>query len=56
MRKSSHATQELCNLQKKQVLKDTLVGDSPIKDLEVDESDENKGKVKGEGMSRVTVI
>ena len=39
-----HATEEFRNLQKKQVLKDTPGGTSPITKLEVDESEENKGE------------
>ena len=44
MRKSTHATEEFHNLQKHQVLKDTLGGTSPITNPKVDESEENEGK------------
>ena len=44
VRKSSRATQELRNLQKQQVLKDTPEGDSPITDPKVDETEENEGE------------
>ena len=46
VRKSSRATQELRNLQKQQVLKDTPEGDSPITDPEVDETEENEGEAE----------
>ena len=44
MRKSTHAIEEFCNLQKQQVLKDTLGGTFPITNLEVNESEENEGE------------
>ena len=44
VRKSTHATEEFHNLQKQQVLKDTLGGTSPITKPEVDESEENEGE------------
>ena len=47
VRKSSCATQELRNLQKQQVLKDTPKGDNPITDPEVDETEENEGEAEG---------
>ena len=48
MRKSTHATEELRSLQKKQVLKDIPQGDHPITEPEVDESDENEGEAEGD--------
>ena len=47
MRKSTRATEELRHWQKQQALKDTLPGDSPITNAELDESDENKGEEGG---------
>ena len=47
VRDSTRVTQELLNLHKKQVLKDTPEGNKPITELEVDESEENKGEVEG---------
>ena len=47
VRKSSRATQELRNLQKQQVLKDTPEGDNPITNPEVDETEENEGEAEG---------
>ena len=47
VRKSSRATQELRELQKQQVLKDTPTGDDPITNPEVDEDDENEGEAEG---------
>ena len=47
MRKSTRATEELHHLQKQQVLKDTPLGDSPITNPELDESDENEGEEGG---------
>ena len=47
MRKSTRATEELRHLQKQQVLKDTPLGDSPITNPELDESDENEGEEAG---------
>ena len=47
VRKSTRATEELCHLQKQQVLKDTPQGDSPITNPELDESDENEGEEGG---------
>ena len=44
MRKSARATEEFHNLQKQQVLKDTLGGTSPTTNLQVDESEENEGE------------
>ena len=44
VRKSTRATEEFCNLQKQQMLKDTPGGTSPITDPEVDESEENEGE------------
>ena len=44
MRKSTRTTEEFRNLQKQQVLKDTLGGTSPITNPEVDESEENEGE------------
>ena len=44
MRKSTRATEEFRNLQKQQVLKDTLGGTSPIINPEVHESEENEGE------------
>ena len=44
MRKSTHATEELCYLQKQQMLKDTPPGDSLITNPELDESDKNEGE------------
>ena len=44
MRKSTHAIEELHNLQKQQVLKETPGGTSPITNPEVDESEENEGE------------
>ena len=44
MRKSTRATEEFCNLQKQQVLKDTPGGTSPITNPKVDESEENEGE------------
>ena len=51
VRKSTRATEELCHLQKQQVLKDTPPGDSTITNPELDESDENEGE-EGEGTSK----
>ena len=47
VRKSSHATQELRNLQKQHVLKDTPEGDNPITDPKIDETEGNKGEAEG---------
>ena len=47
VRKSTRATEELCNLQKQQVFKDTPPGDSPTTNPELDESDENEGEEGG---------
>ena len=44
MRKSTHAIEEFCNLQKQQVLKDTPGGTSPITNPKVDESEGNEGE------------
>ena len=44
MRKSTRTIEEFRKLQKQQVLKDTPGGTSPITNLEVDESEENKGE------------
>ena len=51
VRKSTRATEELRHLQEQQVLKDTPLGDSPITNPELDESDETKAR-KGEGTSK----
>ena len=47
VRKSTRATEELRHLQKQQVLKDTPLGDSPITNPELDESDKNEGEEGG---------
>ena len=47
MQKSTRATEELCILQKRQVLKDTPQEDSPSTKPEVGESDENEGEEEG---------
>ena len=47
LRKPAHATQELRNLQKQQVLKDTPKRDSTIIDSKVDENEENKSEAEG---------
>ena len=44
MRKSTHAIEEFCNLQKQQLLKGTPGGTSPITNPKVDESEENEGE------------
>ena len=44
VRKSTGATEEFCNLQKQQVLKDAPRGASPITNPEVDESEENESE------------
>ena len=59
MRKSTRATEELRHLQKRQVLKDTPPGDSPIMNPELDESDENEGEEGGgyvQGDDRLTRV
>ena len=44
MRKFTRATEEVSNMQKQQVLKDTRGGTSPITNPEDDESEENEGE------------
>ena len=47
MRKSTRATEEFCNLQKQQMLKDTPKGTPPITNPKVDESEEHEGEEEG---------
>ena len=44
---SSRATQELWNLLKQKVLKETLKGEFPITELAVDDSEETKARQRG---------
>ena len=59
MRKSTRAIEELHHLQKQQVLMDTPLGDSPITNPELVESDENEGEEGGgyvQGDDRLTRV
>ena len=46
-KRSSKASEELRELQKQQMLKDTPQGSNPITDLEDDEEEENEGDLEG---------